>query len=156
VKKLIMMAAICCIFGCASTTPHQVMTGPEIEYRAAAAFMKDKRFNDAIVIYRKIMDEAPDSIVAADARYQVALLHAIHDNPQRDYVRSIQEFDEFLKLHPADSKVPEAWNWIAVLTIIQDLKKENDLLKKDNDQLRKNIEELKLLDIRHEERRKGK
>jgi len=35
------------------------------------------------------------------------------------------------------------------------LKKQNESLKKENEQFRNSIEELKRVDIRHEERRKG-
>lgn len=116
--------------------------------------MNEKRYNEAVAMYNKIMDESPDTKVAADAHYQIALIHAIHDNSQRDYSQAIHEFSEFLKIHPADSRAPEAQNWISVLSFIQEIKKENGILRKDNEQLHKSIEELKKLDIRHEERRR--
>jgi TolA-binding protein len=126
------------------------------EYRTATVFVKEKKYNEAIAIYHKIMAESPETQLSADAQYQIALVHALSDNPERNCATAIQEFEEFLKLHPADSRTLEAQNWIATLKINLELKKQYESLRKDNDLLRKNIEELKRLDIRHEERRKGK
>jgi TolA-binding protein len=58
-------------------------------------------------------------------------------------------FAEFLKRYPDNRRADEARTWISVLRTVQELKKQNE-------HLNESIEELKQLDIMHEERRKEK
>jgi outer membrane protein assembly factor BamD (BamD/ComL family) len=109
-----------------------VLTVPGREVRAADSLFKEKRYNDAITAYRKVLHNYPDSSWAADARYRLALALAFYDNPQKDYHLAVQEFEEFLKLYPKHENAQEAQNWREVL---------------------KSIEALKQLDIKHEEKR---
>ena len=81
--------------------------------------------------------------------FEIALINAYHDNPQRDYAQAIRSFAEFIKRYPDNRRADEARTWISVLRTVLELKKQNEHLKE-------NIEELKQLDIRHEDRRKGK
>ena len=97
--------------------------------------------------YNKIVADSPDSDLAADALFELALINAHYDNPQRDYTRASRSFAEFLKRYPDNRRADEARTWISVLRTVQELKKQNE-------HLNENIEELKQLDIRHEERRK--
>jgi len=147
VKKIIVLIAIILLSGCATG---RVVTGPEQQFQAAEVCVKEKKFKEAAATFRKIAADAPPaSPLAADALFELALVHANHDNPQRDYVQAIQTFEQLIKRHPDYSKIPEAQIWISVLKTVQDLKKENE-------KLIESIEQLKRLDIRHEERRKGK
>ncbi len=116
-----------------------VMTVPGREVRAADNLFKEKRYSDAVTAYRKALRDHPDSSWAADARYNLALALAYHDNPQKDYAQALQEFEEFLKLYPNHERALEAQNWRQVLKTL--------------DRLNKSIEELKQLDIKHEEKR---
>lgn len=116
-----------------------VMTIPGREVRTADSLFMGKQYNDAITAYRKVLHDYPDSSWAADARYSLALALAFYDNPQKDYQQALQEFEEFLKLYPEHEKAQEAQNWRQVLKTL--------------DRLNKSIEELKQLDIKHEEKR---
>ncbi len=122
------------------------MTGPEKQLQDASASVKEKRFKEAAAAFNKIMSESPDSLPAANALFELALLNAHHDNPQRDYVQASRTFAEFLKRYPDNKRADEARTWISVLKTIQELKKQNE-------HLTESIEELKQLDIKHEERR---
>ena len=109
--------------------------------------MKEKRFKEAAAACNNIMADSPDSPLAADALFEVALINAHHDNPQRDYAQAIRTFAEFLKRNPDNRRADEARTWISVLKTVQELKKQNE-------HLNVSIEELKQLDIRHEEKRR--
>jgi TolA-binding protein len=146
VKKVIVLLVVIWFSGCATTS---VVTGPEKQLQDAAVSVKEKRFKEAAAACNRIMAESPDSALAADALFEVALINAYHDNPQRDYAQAIRSFAEFIKRYPDNRKADEARTWITVLRTVLELKKQNEHLKE-------NIEELKQLDIRHEERRKGK
>lgn len=130
--------------GCASLAQ---LSGPGKDLQDASVFLQEKKYAAALSNYQKILREAPDTETAADARFGTALIHATPDNPQKDYAQAIQLFEDFIKLHPENRRTPDARAWVLALRNVLDLKKENDALKK-------NIEELKQLDIRHEERRR--
>jgi TolA-binding protein len=130
--------------GCASLG---FQSGPGKDFQEASASLQEKKYVAALASYQKILREAPNTGLAADARFGIALVHATPDNPQKDYAQAIQNFEEFIKLHTDNRRAPDARVWIAVLKNVLDLKKENE-------SFRKNIEELKQLDIRHEERRR--
>ena len=156
-RIIIILAIICCITGCAETPVKPVVplvSPSELDYQSAAMLMKENKFNEAISLYRKIITEAPGTQLESDSQYQIAIAHAFTENPEKSYVVAIQDFEEFIRLHPSDGKVLEAQNWISMLKLYSELKKQNESLKKENEQFRKSIEELNRLDIRHEERRK--
>ncbi len=142
-RKGIVMLAMILLAGCASLG----QSGPEKDFQDAAVSLKEKKYSTALASYQKILREVPNAELAKDAQFEIALIHTLPDNPQKDYGQAIHEFETILKLRPDDGRAWEARAWVAVLKTILDLKKENELLKK-------NIEELKQLDIRHEERRR--
>ena len=143
-KKIIALIALLLLSGCATGS---VVTAPEKQFQAAAVSVKEKRYKEAAGAYKKIAADAPGSPLAADALFELALLQAHHDNPQRDYAQAARSFEEFLKRFPDNRRTDEAQTWLTVLKAVQDLKKQNEYLTK-------SIEELKRLDIRHEQKRK--
>lgn len=145
-RKVIVLFAIIWLSGCAIITG---VNEPKKEFQAAAVSVKEKKYKAAVAAYKKIVADSPDSTLAADALFELALVHAHHDNPQRDYALAIQTFEEFIKRYSDNKRMTEAQIWISVLKTIQELKKQNE-------HLNKSIDQLKRLDIRHEERRKGK
>lgn len=143
-RSLIITLALILATGCVAI---EKTTGPGKEFQNAAVLVKEKNYQDAVAACKKILTESPESELAADARYEIALIHATPENPQRDFPLAMREFEEFHKLYPEHQRAPEARSWGHILKIVLDLKKENE-------HLNKNIEELKQLDIRHEERRR--
>ncbi len=136
-KQLCVLIALTVLLSsCAS------FTGPGREVQTANDLVQSKKYTEAIALYRKSIREHPTSSSSADARYGLATALASFENPQRDYAQALQEFDEFVRLYPGDARIREAQNWRQVLRTLHDLSK--------------SIEQLKRLDIRHEERRKGK
>jgi len=123
------------------------VAGPDVDLQKAVSFEKEKKYPDAIAVYRKIVTDYPQSPVAADAFFAIAYLHAFYDNPQKDYSQALAGFEDFDKRYPNHEKVQDAKNWVAVLKLMLDAKKENN-------RLRKSIEQLEKVDIRHEENRR--
>jgi outer membrane protein assembly factor BamD (BamD/ComL family) len=146
VKKVIVLLAVIWFSGCAATS---VVTGPEKQFQDATISVKEKRYKEAAAACNKIMADAPDSPLAADALFEIALINVHLDNPKRDYVQASRMFTEFVKRYPDNRRADEARTWISVLKTVQELKKQNELLNE-------SIEELKQLDIKHEEKRKRK
>ena len=116
------------------------LTAPGRQLREADFFFRENKYHDAVARYRTVIRDNPDSSWAADAQFRLAAALAHYDNPQRDYSQALREFEEFLRLYPEHAKVNEAQNWLQVLKTL--------------DHLNKNIEQLKRLDIKHEEKRK--
>jgi outer membrane protein assembly factor BamD (BamD/ComL family) len=144
---LIILALLVVTAGCVLQQPKAAaLSGLELDYQNAAALVREKKYDEALAAYREIAAASPLSTVAGDALYEAAYLQVFYDNPQRDYSQALSGFDEFLKRFPEHSRANDACNWRFVLRTILDIKKENEHLKK-------NIEQLKKLDIRHEERR---
>ena len=138
------------IAGCIPVThpsEHRGISGPEAEFRKAVSFEKEKKYPDALALYRKIMTDYPQSPVAADALFAIAHLRAFYDNPQKDYTQALVDFEDFDKRYPNHEKVQEAKNWATVLKLMLETKKENN-------RLRKSIEQLEKADITHEENRR--
>jgi outer membrane protein assembly factor BamD (BamD/ComL family) len=146
VKKVLVLLAVIWFSGCATPS---VVTVPDKQLQEVAVSVKEKRFQEAAAACNRIMADAPDSPLAADALFEIALISAHPDNPQRDYAQASRSFAEFLKRYPDNRRAEEARTWIAVF-------KHNQELKKQNENLNESIKELKQLDIRHEERRKRK
>ncbi len=145
-KKIVVLIALIILAGCAS---FKMETQPERDFKTAAAAVNGKRYEEAVTMYQKILGEFPQSESAADALFQIAYVQTFYDNPQKDYAGALQSFDEFIKRYPGHARYQEAENWRFILRTILDLRKEND-------RLHKNIEQLKKLDIRHEEKRRGR
>ncbi len=115
----------------------------------ADRLFQEKKYGDAADAYDQIAKESLGTERGARALFAAASVHAFYDNPYKDYALALQEFDDFLHTYPEDEKASEAQNWRYILKSVLDLKKENGrLLQK--------INELKQIDIRHEERRKGR
>jgi outer membrane protein assembly factor BamD (BamD/ComL family) len=147
VSKAIVMILLALLAGCVVPPQQKMVSGPELDFQKAISLENEKNYSDAIVAYRKIMVDDPQSQIAADSLFAIAYLHAFYDNPQKDYAQALTDFEKFEKLYPNHEKAREARNWQVVLKLILDTKKENN-------RLRKSIEELEKVDIRHEEKRK--
>lgn len=119
------------------------------EFSHADRLAEEKKYPEAIGIYQKIAKDSAGSDRGADGLFLAAKVRSSYDNPQRDYALALQEFDEFLRKYPDNEKAREAQNWRALLKTVVDLKKENE-------KLNQSIEQLKKIDIKHEERRKRK
>jgi outer membrane protein assembly factor BamD (BamD/ComL family) len=144
VRKIIVLLGVLWFSGC---TAMSVVTGPDKQFQDAAVSVKEKRYKEAAAAYKKITSESPDSELAADALFELALVTVHQDNPQRDYAQATRTFAEFVKRYPDNRRADEAQTWISVLKTVQELKKQNE-------HLNESIEEIKQLDIMHEEKRK--
>jgi outer membrane protein assembly factor BamD (BamD/ComL family) len=116
-----------------------IITGTR-DIAIADNFVQKRDFANAVSAYRKLLEENPDSFYARDARFRLAMALIAADNPHKDYLQALHEFEAFAKQFPNDRRTAEIQNWIVALRTLTDLSK--------------NIQDLKKLDIRHEERRR--
>jgi outer membrane protein assembly factor BamD (BamD/ComL family) len=143
VRRLFFLVLLltCCLSACA-----RYKADHDVDLKNADRFFREKKYSEAIAAYDKIAKDSPRSELGARALYDAAFTRAFYDNPRKDYVLALQGFDEFLRVYPDNERAHDARNWRSVLKMVQELKKENE-------HLINSIEELKRIDIRHEEKR---
>ena len=141
---VLFLLALACFSGCARLKAAQ---DADNEYRAANRLVSEKKYSEAAAAYDQIAKESAGTERGENALFAAASAQASYDNPHKDYAQALQSFDEFLKLYPESGKAQEAQNWHYFIKTILDLRKENE-------RLTSSIEQLKKLDIRHEERRR--
>jgi outer membrane protein assembly factor BamD (BamD/ComL family) len=137
VKKIIILLAVTCLSGCATWG---IFTDSARDFHDAGVSVKEHKFPAAVKAYNKVATDSPQSALAAEALFELALVHAHPDNPGQDYAKATQTFVQFIKRFPEHKKTAQARIWISALKTIQELQKQ--------------IEQLKRIDIRHEERRR--
>ena len=62
-KKVLVIISVIVLAGCAT---FKVAPAPSEDYQAAIAAVKDKRYQEAITIFKNIIVQSPRSDVAAD------------------------------------------------------------------------------------------
>ena len=138
-RQAIVLLTLKLVSGCATLG---ILTDSMIDFREAGTFVKENKFPEALKAYNKIATEAAPSALAADALYEIGLIHARPDNPEQDYAKAVQTFEKFLKHYSDNKKATEARIWVSSLKMVRELKEQ--------------IDELKRIDIKHEERRREK
>jgi outer membrane protein assembly factor BamD (BamD/ComL family) len=141
---VLVLLLMCCLSACV-----RYRADHDVDLENADRFFREKKYNEAIAAYDKIAKGSPHSELGARALYDAAFTYAFYDNPQKDYAQALQGFDDFLRVYPNSERAIDAQNWRSLLKTMLELKKENE-------HLTNSIKQLKNIDIRHEERRKGK
>ena len=141
---VLVLLLMCCLSACA-----RFKADHDVDFENADRFFMEKKYSEAATAYDQIARGAQGSERGARALFAVASLYAFYDNPHKDYARALQEFDDFLRIYPDNERALDAKNWRYILMMVLDLKKENG-------RLLQSINELKQIDIRHEERRKAR
>jgi outer membrane protein assembly factor BamD (BamD/ComL family) len=142
VKRLFFLLVMTALPACAG-----MMVGHDDALERADRLFQEKKYSDAVAVYDEVARQNPGSKQGARALYSAAAALSFYDNPHKDYAEALQDFDTFLLMYPDDEKAPDAQNWRYVLKTVLELRKENG-------KLLQSIDELKQIDIRHEERRK--
>lgn len=78
-----------------------------------------------------------DGYPGDEAVFNIALIYAHHDNPKRDFAKSLEYFHELIKNYPQSPLVEQARIWVSVLEDIE--KSEIKLQKKRNNRLASNV-----------------
>ncbi len=127
--------------GCARFQPVQ-----DVDLRQAGALVQEKKFKEAAELYEKVAAGSPGTALGAEALFSAARVRCQFDNPQKEYQHALQDLDEFLRTYPDSQLAGDAQDRRSLIRTILELKKENERLSN-------SIEELKRVDIRHEEQR---
>ena len=126
-----------------------------------------KEFSQESTRLGKLAREDPNPSVRARSHLRLAFLYVNHKNSQLNYNRALQEMESYASLAPAEAKIDEIQNWLAVLrevgklqTALEKAQKTNKTLhdevaglKESNNKMKETIERLTNLDRQIEEKR---
>jgi outer membrane protein assembly factor BamD (BamD/ComL family) len=140
--RILLVILLCGLSSCAGM---QQMQDPELW--KAESLEQEEKFKEAADAYEKLADQYLGTSRGEEALFSAGRVRSRHDNPQKEYQRALQDFDEFIKTYPNSDRAGDAQTWRSLIRTILELKKENERLSK-------SIEELKRVDIQHEERRR--
>ncbi len=119
----------------------------DVDLKQAGALVQEKKFKEAAELYESVATRSPGTALGAEALFSAARVRCQFDNPQKEYQHALQDLDEFLRIYPDNGLAGDAQDRRSLIRTILELKKENERLSN-------SIEELKRVDIRHEEQRR--
>jgi outer membrane protein assembly factor BamD (BamD/ComL family) len=128
---------------CARMQPQPIQ---DVDIRLAESLVQEKKFKEAAELYENVATRSLGTALGAEALFSAARVRCQYDNPQKEYQHALQNLDEFLKTYPDNELAGDAQDRRSLIRTILELKKENERLSN-------SIEELKRVDIRHEEQR---
>ena len=133
--------------GLASCVQLQPQPIQDVDIQLAGSLVQEKKFKEAAELYEKVAARSVGTALGAEALFSAARVRCQYDNPQKEYQHALQNLDEFLKTYPDSELAGDAQDRRSLIRTILELKKENERLSN-------SIEELKRVDIRHEEQRR--
>jgi tetratricopeptide (TPR) repeat protein len=121
----------------------------------------------ALEINQRVLAQDPAAL-ADQSLFQIGMIYAHPDNPDRDIQKALQSFQSIIDRYPASLLQPEAHLWLAVLGQLRaqedqirflnqrsaPLEKRLKIQKKEISQLKDQLEKLKRIDIHMEEKKR--
>jgi outer membrane protein assembly factor BamD len=103
VKKFVFLLFIILLFsGCASASRVKKGNTEEELYQEAMSYYQKKIFLEAVPLFENIKDKFPLTPYAIQAELRIADSNYL----QKNYLEAIYQYEEFRKLHPANSLIP--------------------------------------------------
>lgn len=144
------------VFGC----PHfsQQRQGKQL-LESAMTWMLEGQFDSALADSRTVLETFPDGL-ADQAHFQIGLIYAHPENPNRNSHNAQKAFNTIVNDFPQSHLRDQAQIWISVIRnnelrkrIIGKLHEKNSALEKTVDELKEQIEDLKRVDLGFEEKK---
>jgi tetratricopeptide (TPR) repeat protein len=124
-------------------------------------------YRNALEIYQRVLAQDPANL-ADQSLYQIGMIYAHPDNPDRDIQKALQSFQGIIDRYPASHLQPEARLWRALLDQLRaqedqiqyltrrsvPLEKALKIQKRKIVQLQDQLEKLKRIDIHMEEKKR--
>ncbi len=109
-------------------------------YDKGYSLANEKRFGEALQVYRTAVKIDPKSSIAEEAQYQIGYTLVNSANAGRDYDSALREFNRFLEQYPRSDRAPEVSSWVLLLS--------------EYNRLVRHIQDLNELDIELEKKRR--
>ena len=124
-------------------------------------------YRHALEINQRVLAQDPAAL-ADQSLFQIGMIYAHPDNPDRDIQKALQSFQSIIDRYPASHLQPEAHLWLSVLRQLRaqeeqirfltqrsaPLEKRLETQKKEISQLKDQLEKLKRIDIHMEEKKR--
>jgi len=108
------------------TMPSQETNAEKIEARQVMdrgqQLVHEGNFKQAFEENRTVLERFPDGPPGDEALFNMALIHAHHKNPEKDYKRSIEFFKDLIARFPESPFFERAEIWVDVLEAIEKTK----------------------------------
>jgi len=114
-KGIARLLLVFMLAGCASLM--QNLSGGESakKFQEAKTAYDQRNFKTAYNEYRALAESATDPRLAEQSKFIAAYILVDHKNPDKDYVLSAREFEEFLIRYPRSARAGEAGSWLDIL-----------------------------------------
>jgi hypothetical protein len=124
-------------------------------------------YSSALEINRSVLAQFP-SRLADQSLFQIGLIYAHPDNPDRDYQKSFESFQHIVDQYPASRSRQDAEMWMVVIGHLSAQERQIQVLKQRSaplekkvktqkrkiNQLQDQLEKLKRIDIKMEEKKR--
>jgi outer membrane protein assembly factor BamD (BamD/ComL family) len=84
--------------------------------------MDHGKFNNALMENQRILEMSAEIPFKDEAFFNIALIYAHYDNPEKDYKESIKYFRKLINNFPQSSLIEQARIWLDVLNVIEKAK----------------------------------
>ncbi|KMQ50559.1 hypothetical protein CHISP_2552 [Chitinispirillum alkaliphilum] len=84
-------------------------------FNEAQLHITNGQYREAEMMLNAIIDSIPESPVAADALYSLAMIHLANSNPDADFYKAMDRFETFTAAYPEDPRQRSAQNWLHIL-----------------------------------------
>jgi tetratricopeptide (TPR) repeat protein len=91
----------------------------ELNLFRSKAFLKKGNYSKALEENKKILGLPAKTAPKDKALFNIALIYTHHDNPEKDYNKSIEYFDRIINEFPQSPLVYESEVWLRVLNTIE-------------------------------------
>ncbi|MEN8263514.1 MAG: tetratricopeptide repeat protein [Nitrospirota bacterium] len=99
--------------------------------------LSEGNFKASIIESRKVLKMQAASDFKDDALFNIALIYAHYNNPEKDYKESIKYFTELMNKYPKSHLADQAGIWLDVLNIIEKAKQVDIDIEKKKKELNK-------------------
>ena len=106
------------------------------------ALLSQKNYDAALSEFQKVLSLPPNKPLKDEALFNIGLIYAHFENPQRDVEKSLAFFKRLINRYPKSALAGQATMWVGIL--------------EENENLNQVIQRMKQVDIEIEEMRRKK
>ena len=156
-KTVLCYGFLCALTGCTllwqNDTPPTVVCPPQSvvvacdhEEEPFTPNLKPAEYQKEIGRLQRVIVSHPTKSEKVEAHYQLAVLYASYNNPEKNYQYALQQLTSYITMHPQAKQDYDVQNRLSLLKKLTQLSDENTTLKQ-------TIEDIKILDQQIEQKR---
>ena len=103
-------------------------------------------YSGALATNQEILSAPDDALPKDEALYNIGIIYAHYENPDRNYKKAIRAFKKLMNKYPASPLMEQTKVWVETLQKIENLESTNESLELNIECLEETIESLKRVD----------